>query len=80
LSRHISLADKAQYLKYLKAFDAHESIFACKRSIFDQDIQVLAPNAYKTTFPMTSTPSPAIAQLSRSSSPQHKFNFFEPSF
>lgn len=43
LSRHISLAEKVQYLKYLKAFDAHESIFSLKWSIFDQDIQVIAP-------------------------------------
>jgi len=64
-----SLAEKVQYLKYLKAFDAHESISAWKWSIFDQDIQVLVPNTYQTTFPMTSTPTPAIAQSSRSSPP-----------
>ena len=80
LSRHISLGDKVQYLKYLKAFDAHESIFAWKWSIFDEDIQILAPNTYQTTFCLTSTLAPAIAQSSRSSSPRHKFNLFEPSF
>ena len=64
LSGHISLADKVQYLRYFKAFYAHESIFAWKWSIFDQDIQVLAPNTYQTTFPTTSTQAPAIAQSS----------------
>jgi len=80
LSGYISLADKVQYLRYFKSFDAHESIFAWKWSIFDQDIQVLAPNTYQTTFPITSTLAPAIAQSSQSSSQWHKFNFFEPSF
>ena len=55
LSGHISLADKVQYLRCFKAFNAHESMFAWKWSIFDQDIQVLAPNTYQTIFPMTST-------------------------
>ena len=69
LSGHISLGDKDKYLRYFKAFDAHESIFAWKWSIFDQAIQVIAPNTYQTRFPMTSAPTPTIAQSSRSSSP-----------
>ena len=68
LSGCISLANKVQYLRYFKAFDTHESIFAWKWSIFDQDIQVLASNTYQTTFPMNSTPALAIAQSSQSSS------------
>jgi hypothetical protein len=68
LLRHISLANKVEYLKYLKAFDAHESIVVWKWSIFYQHIKVLAPTTYQTTFPMTSTPTDAIAQSSRSSS------------
>ena len=80
LSRHISLAEKVHYLKYLKSFDAHESIFSLKWSIFDQYIQVIAPNTYQTTFPMTLAPTPTIAQSSRSSSPRHKFILFERSF
>ena len=53
LSRHISVANKVEYLKYLKAFNAHESIVLWKWFIFYQHLQVLAPTTYQTTFPMT---------------------------